>query len=116
MRSSGTISLAAGFLWVLATTSCVTYEKWPRTDEFLRRLKCGMSEQEVGRVVSEFPGLEFRDSQRGTPWDKVAIKGRTSIVLDFDESGLRQAKVVWDTGILAAKALPVYDFCSSPAR
>lgn len=107
---------AAGFLWVLATASCVSYEKWSQTDEFLRRLKCGMSEEEVGRVVSEFPGLQFRASQRGTPWDKVAIKDRTSIALDFDESRLRQAEVIWVDGILSAKALPVHDFCSSPAR
>ena len=112
---SRTISIAATLaLWVLAAAaSCGSYEKWPQTDEFLQRLRCGMSEEEVASVVAEFPELEFRDSGRGAPWDKVAAKGSTTIALDFDESGLRRAEAIWVTGVLSAKASPVKDFCLS---
>lgn len=104
---------AATSVWILAVAaSCGTYEKWPKTDEFLSRLQCGMSEKEVAAVVAEFRGLKLKDSQRGTPWDKVAVQGRTTIALDFEDERLRQAEVIWVDGILSADSLPVHDFCS----
>lgn len=114
MRSKRVIVLAAaGSFWMLAVAaSCGTYERWPKTEEFLSRLDCGMSEQEVATVVAEFRGLKLKDSQRGTPWDKVAVQGRTTIALDFEDVGLRQAEVIWVDGILSADSLPIQTFCS----
>ncbi|MGB3561698.1 MAG: hypothetical protein WBH85_08285 [Thermoanaerobaculia bacterium] len=42
----------------------------------------------------------------------MARKNGTSIALDFNESGLRQAEVIWIDAILSAKALPIHDFCT----
>lgn len=114
MRYRGAIVLAAAAsFWSLATAaSCGSYEKWPHTEDFLGRLECAMSEEEVAAVVAEFPGLKLKDSQRGTPWDKVAVRGRTTIALDFEDAGLRQAEVIWVDGILSADSLPIHDFCS----
>lgn len=103
---------AAGFLWLAMTAaSCGSYELWPKTEEFLGRLECGMSEEEVAAIAADYPALEFKDSQRGTPWNKVAYKPQTSIALDFEEGGLRRAEVSWVDAILHAKVLPVRDFC-----
>ncbi len=85
---------------------------WPQTEEFLSQLHCGMTKEQVAKVVDEFRGLKLSDSGRGTPWDKVAQKRGTSIALDFDESGLRQAEVIWSDGILSADALPIHSFCA----
>lgn len=92
--------------------ACSSHSQWSQTNEFLSRLGCGMSEEEVAVVVAEFPGLKLQDSERGTPWDKVAVKGGTTIDLDFRDLGLRQAEVIWVDGILSAESLPVHDFCS----
>ncbi|MGB5814981.1 MAG: hypothetical protein WBI27_07255 [Thermoanaerobaculia bacterium] len=104
--------VVAATLLLAAVTGCSSYALWPRTDEFLSRLECGMSAEQVASVVDESPGLEFTDSGRGAPWDKVARKNGTSIALDFNESGLRQAEVIWIDAILSAKALPIHDFCT----
>ena len=101
-------------VWILAVAaSCGTYERWPRTEEFLGRLRCGMSEEEVASVAAGFPGLKLRDlNDDDPPWDKVAYKPQTSIALDFEQDGLRRAEVSWVDAILHAKTLPVHDFCS----
>ena len=107
-----------GCLWLLATAaSCASYELWPKTDEFIDRLECGMSEEDVARVVAEYPGLELRDLRDDDPpWDKVAYKPQTSIALDFEAGGLRRADVSWVDAILHSKTLPVRDFCSPEGR
>lgn len=105
---------AATSFWILAfAASCGTYEMWPKTDDFLSRLECGMSEEEVASISAEFPGLKLRDlNDDDPPWDKVAYKPQTSIALDFEQQGLRRAEVSWVDAILHAKTLPVHDFCS----
>lgn len=104
---------AAGCLWLAVTAaSCGSHELWPKTEEFLSRLECGMSEEEVSAIAADYPGLQFKDSQRGAPWDKVAYKPQTTIALDFEEGGLRRAEVIWVDAILHAKTLPIRDFCS----
>lgn len=115
MRTKSIETLSAACLvWGLVTAaSCASHDLWPRTEEFLDRLECGMSEAEVAAIAEEFPGLEFKDSRRGTPWDKVAYKPQTSITMDFEDGGLRRAEVIWVDAILHAERLPIRDFCDS---
>ena len=113
MRTAG-----SALLVLVALASCSSYAMWPRTDEFLSRLCCRMSEAQVSSIVEEFPGLRFGDSGRGTPWTKVAQIAhrdgttRTTIYLNFDDTGLSQAQVIWIDGILSAEALPIHEFCA----
>lgn len=86
---------------------------WPKTEELLGQLYCRMTEDEVAAVVGEFRGLEFLDSRRERPWDKVARTGGTTIALDFDDNGLRQAEVSWIDGVLSVDSLPIHDFCAN---
>jgi hypothetical protein len=65
-----------------------------------------MSEEQVAAVVREFPKLQYIDSGRGVPWDKVARKGGTTIDLDFHESRLLRAEVTWMDGILSVDHYP----------
>lgn len=99
-------------LLLLVSTSCSSNTMWPRTQEFLDRLHCGMTEDQVAKVTGEFCGLVFANSDLGIPWDKVVRMENTTITLDFDESGLRQAEVIWIDGLLSADALPIRDFCA----
>lgn len=56
---------------------CCSSSKWRRADEFVSRLRCGMSKQEVAALVAEFRGLSFREVQHAQPFDFVAQKGDT---------------------------------------
>lgn len=107
------LAVGAGAWLLLIVASCTSYELWPKTEEFLDRLECGMSEEEVARIVAEYRGLELRDlNNDDPPWDKVAYKPQTSIALDFEQGRLRRADVSWVDAILHAKTLPTRDFCA----
>ncbi len=107
-RESTRAPVAAAFLAV-AVVSCSYNTKWPRTDEVLGRLQCGMTEEQVAAIVLQYRMLYY-DAEVGVPGATVAFKKSTHIVLDFDESGLFQAEVAWRNGWMSFDSYP-HAFC-----
>jgi hypothetical protein len=86
------IVTGACLLTLCLLAGCASYSMWSRTEEFLQQLNCGMSPAEVAMVASEFRGLELREVSDNAPWDIVAVKGQTTIYLDFTDVNLARPR------------------------
>jgi hypothetical protein len=98
----------------MLTVGCWSFSKWSRTDDFVSRLRCKMSEQEIESTVRLFKNLELRKIQYEPRWTLVATEGTTAITLALDQTGLRRIQVSWIDAIEHRRFLPEKDLCNDP--
>lgn len=97
----------------LATASACgsAYPYWAATDDFLSRLRCGSSKPDVKAIAQGYKGLELEEVSYLPPWDLAAVRGNTTIYLDFEGEGLKQVQVTWVDAILHRSELKPKNLC-----
>jgi hypothetical protein len=100
-------------LYIL-TVGCWSFSRWMRTDDFVSRLRCNMSEQEIEATVRSFKNLELNKVQYEPRWTLVATEGGTAITLALDQGGLRRIQVSWIDAVEHRRFLPEKDLCNAP--
>jgi len=103
-------------LLLLGTGRCLTTDRWRYADSFAAQLRCGMNREEIGRVVSNYPGLELHvpDSDLAS-WNLIAIKGDTHIAMKLESAGLVRWQISWVDTIMHTTYLPEVDLCTGSA-
>jgi len=102
------VALACIGCWTL---SCCWFSPWPRADELLGRLRCGMSRAEVTSIAKGFRGLELHEVHHAGPGNMVAQHADTLIRLEFGDKGLVRAQISWIDAIEHRALSPVKSFC-----
>ena len=94
----------------MLTASCW---KWSGTTEFIGKLRCGMSEENIRAVASSFRGLEVGISNDRGFGDLVAFKSGTKIWMGLDQNRrLRAIIYTWDDGVMSAAYSLKEDICA----
>lgn len=103
------------WIWVpvvFLASSCTVFSLWRGTDEFVGRLRCGMTRVEVATVAARYSGLNLRDDASWPPWNLIATKDDTTISLEVGPSGLRRYQVSWVDAIMHVANRPVQNLCA----
>lgn len=94
----------------VSAMACCCY-RWPRTDEFVEGLHCGMSEDALRRYAQDFKGTEVHSPDRPGLPDLVVEHGVTVISCWFDEGKLETVEVAWIRRPMKMTIESVRDLC-----
>lgn len=94
----------------LAASSCST-GPWRRADDFVARLRCGMTEVEVAAEAKRYRHLGLRSSD-DPDGELVAKKGQTLIAIDLESGEVQSHQVNWVSGFMRRTYRLKEDLCS----
>ena len=109
------LRLPLAVLWLVLATGCWQQRVWSRADEFVGRLRCGMSQAEAEQVASKYPGLKLEVVEpqgRGL----VFWKDNTMIEMKLEKNGLGSVQVSWIDTIMHVRKFPERDLCAAPMK
>src|SRR5687767_9169196 len=91
-------------LFVFLLFSCTS--RWEHADEFVNRLRCGMTMQDVEREARRYPGCtSYRVAGPNLP-EFVVKHGGTRVQCFFDVNRLRAVRVMWISEPMKVTAEP----------
>ncbi|MEM9291577.1 MAG: hypothetical protein AAGD01_07850 [Acidobacteriota bacterium] len=101
---------------LLLGAGCWHQTRWLGADEFVAQLQCGMSEEAIGQVVSEYRDLQLHAPENGSnKWALIAVKGNTRIRMGLDSEGLHRYRISWVDTVKHVTLLPEVDLCGGPS-
>ncbi len=106
-----TVKLLCGLLCI-ALLSCTS--RWKQTDEFVGRLRCGMTRADVEREAQRYRGTRAYDGGGGDLPDLVVEKSGTHVRCFFGPQGLRAVEVWWISEPAKMTTEPRKELCTTP--
>ena len=95
----------------LVVASCAS-GPWSRTDDFVSRLRCGMSESDVLAEAGRYSKVRVTRAARSDP-ELVVSKGQTQIVLGLEAGRIHDYQVSWVSSFMKRAHGLKRDLCSN---
>jgi hypothetical protein len=114
MRRWATFSV--GILLVMIGSGGSTCARWDRADEFVRGLRCGMTEAQIIRYAESFEGVEVTHPDSTNLPPLVLNHDSTRVRCWFEEEGLRWVQVAWISSPMKLTEGDRIDLCASEKR
>lgn len=97
-------------LVTLTAASCTS--RWSRADDFVGRLRCGMTVDEVKRLAGEYGRTTVYQSRDDDFPELVVKQGGTRVHCEFVRGGLQAVKVTWISRPMYVTEEPRIELCA----